>query len=61
MAGLLEQGGLPGEAAQRHAALLLSSAEGAVVISRALGDLSTFEAVATSLLDSIRRDLPATA
>jgi TetR/AcrR family transcriptional regulator, lmrAB and yxaGH operons repressor len=57
LAGLLEQGGLPRAAAQRHAALLLSASEGAVVISRALGDLSTFEAVSASLLDGIRRDL----
>jgi TetR/AcrR family transcriptional regulator, lmrAB and yxaGH operons repressor len=61
LAGLLEQGGLTRDAAQRHAALLLSASEGAVVISRALGDLGTFEAVATSLLDGIRRDLDAAA
>lgn len=61
LAGLLERGGLPPAAAQRHAALLLSASEGAVVISRALGDLSAFEAVAASLLDGIRRDQDAAA
>jgi TetR/AcrR family transcriptional repressor of lmrAB and yxaGH operons len=61
LAILLEQGGLPHAAARRHAALLLSASEGAVAISRALGDLSTFDAVAASLLDGIRRDLDAAA
>jgi AcrR family transcriptional regulator len=56
LADLLEQGGLPAASAARHATLLLAASEGAVVMSRALGDLSAFETVAASLLDGIRQD-----
>ena len=58
LAELLERGGLPADSAPRHATLLLAASEGAVVMSRAQGDLSAFESVAASLLEGIRRELP---
>jgi TetR/AcrR family transcriptional regulator, lmrAB and yxaGH operons repressor len=54
---LLEHGGLSRAAAARHAALLLAASEGAVIISRALGDLSAFDSAAALLVAGIRRDL----
>jgi TetR/AcrR family transcriptional regulator, lmrAB and yxaGH operons repressor len=56
LAGLLERGGLPAAAANRHAALLLAACEGIVIISRSLGDLSAFDSAASLLIDGVRRD-----
>ena len=51
LARLLEQGGLSRVAAEQHAALLLAGSEGAVVISRAVGDLSAFDSAAAVLVE----------
>jgi AcrR family transcriptional regulator len=56
LAGLLEDGGLSRAVAGRQAILLLAGAEGAVVLSRAMGDLSAFDSVAASLLEGLRRE-----
>ena len=57
LARLLEQGGLSRVAAEQHAALLLAGSEGAVVISRAVGDLSAFDSAAAVLVEGVRREL----
>ena len=54
LAELLEQGGLARKDARRFATVLIASAEGAVVMSRAEQDMEPFEAVARSLLDQVR-------
>lgn len=54
LADLLRQGGLPAEAAQRFATLMIASVEGAVVLSRADQGLEPFEAVAQHLAEQIR-------
>ena len=54
LADLLEQGGLARKDARRFATVLIASAEGAVVMSRAEQDMEPFEAVARSLLDQVR-------
>lgn len=57
LAGLLEHGGLSPAAADSHATLLLAASEGVVIISRALADLSAFDATADLLIAGIRHDL----
>ena len=52
--GLLEQGGLAKKEARRFATVLVASAEGAVVMSRAEQDIEPFETVARQLLDQVR-------
>jgi hypothetical protein len=54
LAELLEQGGLARKDARRFATVLVASAEGAVVLSRAEQDLEPFEAVARSLVEQAR-------
>lgn len=51
---LLCQGGLPAEAARRLAMVLIASAEGAVVLSRADQSMDPFEAVARQLTEQVR-------
>jgi TetR/AcrR family transcriptional repressor of lmrAB and yxaGH operons len=58
LAGLLEQGGLSGNAAASFAATLIAAVEGATVLSRAEASLAPFDLVAAHMLDQIRR-LPA--
>src|SRR2546426_7996342 len=54
LAELLEQGGLrPGDA-QRFAAVLVASSEGAVVLARAEQSLEPFDLVAEQLVDQVR-------
>jgi len=55
LATLLQHGGLSAGAASQHAGLLLAASEGVVIISRALGDLSAFDATAELLVDGVRR------
>ena len=50
LAALLRQGGVDDAAAQRFAALLVASSEGAVVLSRAEQSLEPFELVAEQLI-----------
>ncbi len=57
LADLLEQGGLPAVPARRFAMVLIASAEGAVVLSRADHGIEPFEAVAQHLLDEVGRML----
>jgi len=57
LAELLARGGLPPEAAQRTATLLLAAAEGGVILSRATHDLEPFDTVAAALLDQVRAGL----
>jgi TetR/AcrR family transcriptional repressor of lmrAB and yxaGH operons len=57
LARLLEQGGLGRVKAEQHAALLLAGSEGAVVISRATGDLSAFDSAAAALVEGVQREL----
>jgi len=52
---LLKQGGLPVESARRFAMVMIASAEGAVVLSRADQSLEAFEVVAEQLVGEIRR------
>jgi TetR/AcrR family transcriptional repressor of lmrAB and yxaGH operons len=52
---LLRQGGLPTESARRFAMVLIASAEGAVVLSRADQSLEPFEAVAQQLVEEAQR------
>lgn len=52
---LLRQGGLPADEARRFAMVLIASAEGAVVLSRADQSLEPFEAVAAQLREQVRR------
>jgi TetR/AcrR family transcriptional regulator, lmrAB and yxaGH operons repressor len=54
LAELLEQGGLEAGDAQRFAAVLVASSEGAVVLSRAEQSLEPFDLVAEQLLDQVR-------
>src|SRR5438874_12738978 len=54
LAELLEQGGLQPGDAQRVAATLVASSEGAVVLARAEQSLEPFELVAEQLLDQVR-------
>ena len=54
LAELLEQGGLARRDARRFATVLVASAEGAVVMSRAEQDLEPFETVAKQLVDQAR-------
>lgn len=54
LAELLRKGGLAPAAARRFAIMLIASAEGAVVLSRAEGSLEAFEAVARQLMDQAR-------
>jgi AcrR family transcriptional regulator len=51
LAELLEQGGLARKDARRFATVLVASAEGAVVMSRAEQDIEPFETVARQLLE----------
>ncbi|MBN8938644.1 MAG: TetR/AcrR family transcriptional regulator [Rhizobiales bacterium] len=62
LADLLEQGGLSPAQALRLATVLIASAEGAVVLSRADKSLEPFEVVAQQLLEQVRAiDMRATA
>jgi TetR/AcrR family transcriptional regulator, lmrAB and yxaGH operons repressor len=54
LAELLEQGGLRAEDAQRFAAVLIASSEGAVVLARAEQSLEPFDLVAQQLVDQVR-------
>ena len=54
LAELLEQGGLANKDARRFATVLIASAEGAVVMSRAEHDMEPFETVARQLLAQVR-------
>ena len=54
LAELLEQGGLAKKDAHRFATVLIASAEGAVVMSRAEQDIEPFETVAKQLLGQLR-------
>jgi TetR/AcrR family transcriptional repressor of lmrAB and yxaGH operons len=54
LAELLEQGGLRAEDAQRFAAVLVASSEGAVVLARAEQSLEPFDLVAEQLVDQVR-------
>jgi AcrR family transcriptional regulator len=54
LAELLRQGGLPADAAAPFATLLIASAEGAVVVSRADQSLAPFDAVARQLQQQAR-------
>ena len=58
LADLLHQGGLPAQTAQHVALLLIASAEGAVVLSRAAHSLEPFEAVAQQLSEHLNTLLP---
>src|SRR2546422_3667343 len=54
LAELLEQGGLRAEDAQRFAAVLVASSEGAVVLARPEQSLEPFDLVAEQLVDQVR-------
>ena len=54
LAELLEQGGLAKKDALRFATVLIASAEGAVVMSRAEQDMEPFETVARQLVVQVR-------
>ncbi len=54
LAELLEQGGLAKKDSRRFATVLIASAEGAVVMSRAEQDIEPFETVAKQLVDQAR-------
>jgi AcrR family transcriptional regulator len=54
LAELLEQGGLTVRDAERIAATLIASSEGAVALSRAEQSLEPFDLVAEQLLDQVR-------
>jgi TetR/AcrR family transcriptional repressor of lmrAB and yxaGH operons len=54
LAELLEQGGLRAEDAQRFAAVLVASSEGAVVLARAEQSLEPFDLVVEQLVDQVR-------
>ena len=54
LAGLLEQGGFAKKDARRFATVLIASAEGAVVMSRAEQDIEPFETVARQLAAQAR-------
>lgn len=55
LADLLRQGGMPATQARRFALVLIASAEGAVVLSRADQSLEPFEAVAQQLTEQLAR------
>jgi TetR/AcrR family transcriptional repressor of lmrAB and yxaGH operons len=55
LADLLKQGGMTAESARRFAMVLIASAEGAVVLSRADQSLEPFETVAQQLVEEVRR------
>jgi TetR/AcrR family transcriptional repressor of lmrAB and yxaGH operons len=55
LAQLYEQGGLTRPQAERMAATLVASSEGAVVLSRADQSMEPFDLVAEQLLDQVRR------
>jgi len=59
LAELLEQGGLRSVDAQRFAAVLVASSEGAVVLARAEQSLEPFDLVAQQLVDQVRALSPA--
>jgi TetR/AcrR family transcriptional repressor of lmrAB and yxaGH operons len=59
LAELLEQGGLGARDAQRFAAVLVASSEGAVVLARAEQSLEPFDLVAEQLIDQVRALSPA--
>jgi AcrR family transcriptional regulator len=59
LAELLEQGGLRTVDAQRFAAVLVASSEGAVVLARAEQSLEAFDLVAQQLVDQVRALSPA--
>ena len=54
LAELLEEGGLQAADAQRFAAILVASSEGAVVLARAEQSLEPFDLVADQLIDQVR-------
>lgn len=54
LAELLGRGGLSSAQARRFATVLIASAEGAVVLSRAEQSLDSFEVVARHLIDEVR-------
>ncbi len=54
LAELVEQGGLRASDAERFAAVLVASSEGAVVLARAEQSLEPFDLVAEQLLDQVR-------
>ena len=54
LAELLEEGGLQPRDAQRFAAVLVASSEGAVVLARAEQSLEPFDLVAEQLVDQVR-------
>jgi TetR/AcrR family transcriptional repressor of lmrAB and yxaGH operons len=54
LAELLEQGGLRPADAQRFAAMLVASSEGAVVLARAEQSLEPFDLVAEQLVEQVR-------
>src|SRR6185295_4427948 len=54
LAELLEQGGLRASDAERFAAVLVASSEGAVVLARAEQSLEPFDLVAEQLLEQVR-------
>jgi TetR/AcrR family transcriptional repressor of lmrAB and yxaGH operons len=54
LAELLEQGGLRPADAQRFAAMLVASSEGAVVLARAEQSLESFDLVAEQLVEQVR-------
>lgn len=58
LADMLRQGGLSADAARRFAMMLIASAEGAVVLSRADQSLDPFEAVARQLMEQVRAMQP---
>jgi TetR/AcrR family transcriptional regulator, lmrAB and yxaGH operons repressor len=53
LAGLLVEGGVDAESAASLAMLVIAATEGAVVVSRAEGDVQPFESVATQLLELV--------
>jgi AcrR family transcriptional regulator len=54
LADLLHRGGLTSEAARTFAMMLIASAEGAVVLSRAEQSVTPFDAVARHLIEYVR-------
>jgi TetR/AcrR family transcriptional regulator, lmrAB and yxaGH operons repressor len=54
LTALLHQGGLRGDEARRFAIMMIASAEGGVVLSRADQSLEPFEAVARQMLELLR-------
>jgi TetR/AcrR family transcriptional regulator, lmrAB and yxaGH operons repressor len=54
LAGILNEGGIPLKRADGLAAMLISTCEGAVALSRAEGSLTPFELAATELVRAVR-------